>query len=101
VRKLDPGTAIGSSVEDVGAFYRALAEDRIADFEPRGHALQIPPRGLGADLVTPQVVAAARGLGLRIHVWTINDPAEMRALLDLGVDGLMSDFPARLVEVAG
>ena len=34
-----------------------------------------------------------------MHVWTINEPAEMERLLDLGVDGVMSDFPGRLAEV--
>ncbi len=100
VRKLDPGTAVGSSRDDVAAFYVALRGGGIDGLEPRGHALQIPPRVFGEDLVTPEAVDAAHRLGLRIHVWTINDPREMRELLSRGVDGLMSDFPARLVEVA-
>ena len=101
VRKLQPGTAIGSSREDVAAFYIALRDGGIDRLEPRGHALQIPPRALGEDLVTPESVDAAHRLELPIHVWTINDPREMHQLLSRGVDGLMSDFPARLVEVAG
>jgi glycerophosphoryl diester phosphodiesterase len=35
-----------------------------------------------------------------MHVWTINQEAEMNELLDLGVDGVMSDFPGLLVAVA-
>ncbi len=101
VRALDPGTAIGSSFADVAAFYQALDEDRIEGFQPLGHALQIPPAALGRDLVTREALDAAHSLGLLVHVWTVNDADEMRRLLDLGVDGLMSDFPARLVAVAG
>jgi glycerophosphoryl diester phosphodiesterase len=100
IRALEPRTALGSSRDDVIAFYTALAEERIGSHRPRGHALQIPASFLGRPLVTPESVAAASALGLHLHVWTINDPVEMRALLDLGVHGLMSDFPGRLVEVA-
>ena len=99
LRALDPGTALGSSLEDVVQFVRAGAEGRLSSFEPRGHALQVPAQALGRPLVTREFVAMARERGLLVHVWTINEPAEMRRLLELGVDGLMSDFPGLLVEV--
>ena len=100
LRALDPGTALGSSLADVAEFVRAGAEGRLESFAPRGHALQVPTHALGRPLVTPEFVAAAHARGLVVHVWTINEPAEMRRLLALGVDGLMSDFPARLVATA-
>lgn len=59
-------------------------------------ALQIPVRVSNATLVTPELLDAAHREGLAVHVWTIDDAAEMHRLLDLGVDGLMSDYPDRL-----
>jgi len=84
---------------DVLAFYLALRDGAAEAHRPLGHALQIPTSFLGQPLVTPESVAAARALGLHMHVWTINDPPEMHRLLDLGVDGLMSDVPDVLLGV--
>ncbi len=97
IRALEPGTAIGSSLGDIVAFYRAVQSGEVDRFVPRGHALQIPPNFDANSLVTEAAVAAARGLGVAMHVWTINEPGEMRRLLDAGVDGVMSDFPGRLL----
>jgi len=100
IRALEPGTALGSSLADVVAFYVAIRDGEIDRFVPKGDALQIPPN-FGADaLVTEAAVAAARSTGVAMHVWTINDPAEIRRLLDAGVDGIMSDFPGRLLTEA-
>nr|WP_218063018.1 glycerophosphodiester phosphodiesterase [Arthrobacter sp. SDTb3-6] len=53
--------------------------------------LQVPTHYKSMRLVTRRSVAKAHRLGLKVHVWTINDPAQMHRLLDLGVDGIMTD----------
>jgi len=50
-------------------------------------------------VVTRRTVAAAHARGIAVHVWTIDDPTEMERLLDLGVDGIMTDRPAVLKDV--
>lgn len=52
------------------------------------------------DLVTAELVDAAHARGLRVVPWTVNDVREMNALIDLGVDGLVTDEPALAREVA-
>jgi glycerophosphoryl diester phosphodiesterase len=50
-------------------------------------------------LVTPEAVAEAHRRGLEVRVWPVNRPAEMEALADLGVDGIFTDFPERLLRI--
>ncbi|MCM3656876.1 glycerophosphodiester phosphodiesterase [Agromyces mediolanus] len=54
-------------------------------------ALQIPERASGITLVTPGFLRALHDVGVEVHVWTVNDPLDMRRLLALGVDGLVTD----------
>jgi glycerophosphoryl diester phosphodiesterase len=54
-------------------------------------AAQVPVRYGRVRVVDRRFVAYAHRLGLQVHVWTIDDPAEMNDLLDLGVDGIMTD----------
>ncbi|MDJ0357648.1 glycerophosphodiester phosphodiesterase [Paenarthrobacter sp. PH39-S1] len=61
--------------------------------------LQVPVRYRSIHLVTPKSVTRAHELGLKVHVWTIDDPRRMHALFDLGVDGLMTDRADLLAEV--
>ena len=49
--------------------------------------------------LTPKDFAEARALGLKVLPWTVNDPSEMRRLIDLGVDGIITDYPDRLRSV--
>lgn len=53
--------------------------------------LQVPERSGSTAVVTPPTVAAAHDAGIQLHVWTIDDPADMHRLLDWGVDGIMTD----------
>ena len=57
----------------------------------RGRCAQVPARIGVVPLVDAGYLAAARRLGVRVHVWTVDDPVEMTRLLDLGVDGIMTD----------
>jgi len=63
------------------------------------HAAQVPVRQGRMTIVNERFVARAHSLGLHVHVWTIDDPAEMHRLLDLGVDGIMTDKPPVLRDV--
>jgi glycerophosphoryl diester phosphodiesterase len=56
-------------------------------------ALQLPTHMRGVRVVDARLVAVAHDAGLQVHVWTVNEPAEMTRLLDLGVDGLVTDRP--------
>jgi glycerophosphoryl diester phosphodiesterase len=67
--------------------------------KPVERAVEIGARQLAVrgDLVTPALLAAARKKDLQVVCWTVNHPAHMRLLIDAGVDGIMSDYPDRLV----
>ncbi|HEX4818475.1 MAG TPA: glycerophosphodiester phosphodiesterase family protein [Nonomuraea sp.] len=52
---------------------------------------QVPIGFRGLRVTTPPLIHTAHALGMQVHVWTINDPARMERLLDLGVDGIMTD----------
>ena len=62
-------------------------------------AAQVPVRSRGLPIVRPAVLAAAHRHGIVVHVWTIDDPAEMHRLLEMGVDGIMTDRPEVLRRV--
>jgi len=65
----------------------------------RSPCAQVPANQGRMPLVTPRFVATAHRLGVQVHVWTIDDAAEMTRLLDLGVDGIMTDRPQVLKDV--
>jgi glycerophosphoryl diester phosphodiesterase len=50
-------------------------------------------------LVTPRLLRDARARDLQIVCWTVNHPAHMRLLVEAGVDGIISDYPDRLLEL--
>lgn len=87
------------------AAYLLLPSGRLADLVTRGRvsALQIPhKRGVGPlslTVASRRLVRKAHAAGKEVHVWTIDDPQEMRVLLDREVDGLMTDRTDLLKDV--
>lgn len=62
-------------------------------------AAQVPVAMRGVTIVSRRFVDALHEHGVQVHVWTVNEPDEMHRLLDLGVDGLMTDLPEVLRDV--
>jgi glycerophosphoryl diester phosphodiesterase len=90
--------AQGACTADVVEFVRTARNGG----RPTGPAmaLQIPTEFGGRPLVTRALVDHAHAHDVQVHVWTVNDPSEMERLLDLGVDGIVTDFPARAARIA-
>ncbi len=100
VRGLSGGrVATGASRLEIAVFYLASALRLEGLLNPGYKALQVPVYYGGLTLVTRRFVEAAHACGVRVDAWTVNDPAEMHRLLDLGVDGIMTDRPSVLTAV--
>ena len=86
---------------------RGVAALRLSSYSPRAAGLvrmdagcaQVPLQLGGRALVDERFLAAAHARGLQVHVWTVDSPEDSGALLDLGVDGIMTDRPAMLREL--
>lgn len=97
--------ALGSRVctsmgpKEVAKFVAASTLKTPFNPAPTVYAAQVPVKQSGLPVVTERSVALAHKLGLHVHVWTIDDPLEIARLLDLGVDGVMSDDTRALRDV--
>jgi len=58
-----------------------------------GYSVQLPPTYGGLRVLTPSVIKAAHKQNIRVEAWTVNDAVTMRALMDLGIDGIITDHP--------
>ncbi|MEO7398720.1 MAG: glycerophosphodiester phosphodiesterase [Ilumatobacteraceae bacterium] len=67
-------------------------------FRTAGRAAQVPVRQGRLLVLTERFIATAHALGLHVHVWTVDDASEICRLIDLGVDGIMTDRPVVLRE---
>jgi glycerophosphoryl diester phosphodiesterase len=93
------GVALGAAAGDVLRFVRSALDG--SPPPPGVMALQVPASFAGQPLVTVELVRYAHAHGVHVHVWTVNDPQEMERLLALGVDGVVTDFPARMRALLG
>ncbi|GAA4858008.1 glycerophosphodiester phosphodiesterase family protein [Actinomycetospora straminea] len=65
----------------------------------RGDLAQLPVRFGAMTVIDPAMIATAHELGIEVHAWTVDRTSEMHRLLDLGVDGIMTDRPDLLRDV--
>lgn len=100
-RRECPEVATSASPSEVSRFL-AMAKTGVGDaYSPPMQALQVP-ENLGAlQVVSKEFVEAAHRRNLKVHVWTINETADMQRLIEMGVDGIMTDYPDRLLNLLG
>lgn len=99
IRHLLPAVATGASSLEV-ALVKLLPPGLLAVLGlPRADCLQVPVAAGRITVANARFIARAHRLGLPVHVWTVDDAAEMHRLLDLGVDGIMTDRTDILAEV--
>lgn len=70
-------------------------------YPPNFSAVQVPIENSGITILTRRFVNVAHARGLWVDAWTIDDPAEMQMLIDIGVDGIITDRPDVLMELLG
>ncbi len=94
-RGLDGNVLTSFSKEEAREFIGRVREGALGDYQPTGVALQVPEYHGLRRVLSPAVIEAAHRLGVEVHVWVVNEPANITRLLDWGVDGVMTDDPAR------
>lgn len=94
---LGPAVATSLGPREVFRLLRAATLGR--SFRTSADAAQVPVSFSRVTIVNRRFLRTAHRAGLEVHVWTIDEPAQMRRLLDLGVDGLMTDRPDLLRSV--
>jgi glycerophosphoryl diester phosphodiesterase len=98
-RRTCPEVATSASPSEVSKFL-ALSKTGLGEsYSPPMQALQVPRNIGGLQVVTKQFVEAAHLRNLKVHVWTVNETADMQRLIEMGVDGIMTDYPDRLLEL--
>jgi len=70
-------------------------------YNPNAFAFQIPETVGRLRIVTPHFIRRAHAHNLQVHIWTVNETADMLRLIEWGVDGLITDYPDRLKAVLG
>jgi glycerophosphoryl diester phosphodiesterase len=99
MRRALPGVATSASPREIASLRWGRGPARRIASRAGAACLQVPTTWRGRQIVTPGLIAAAHRQRMQVHVWTVDDPAEMTALLDDGVDGLITDRPDVLRDV--
>jgi glycerophosphoryl diester phosphodiesterase len=96
-RKLCPSVATSAGFAEAAMFFSLQGLRLQSIYSPSALALQVPERYGELTVVDRRFVEAAHARRMSVHVWTVNEEDDMRRLMDLGVDGIMTDDPQKLM----
>jgi glycerophosphoryl diester phosphodiesterase len=98
-RSLCPQVATSAGASEAMLFYGIQKVYLEAAYSPDAQAIQVPETLRNLRVVNRRFIEAAHARNMRVQVWTVNDVDAMQRLLNLGVDGIMTDYPRRLMEL--
>jgi glycerophosphoryl diester phosphodiesterase len=98
-RQTCPEVATSATPGEVSEFLAFYKVGLGKSYSPPMQVLQIPERIGDLQIISRDFIETARKLNLQIHVWTINETEDMSRLIELGVDGIMTDYPDRLLKL--
>lgn len=101
LRETCPQLATSAGPGDAKRFVAFRAMRLTGAISPAYHAFQLPVAYGDITVITPGLVAAAHERRVQVHAWTINDPEQMQHLIDMGVDGILTDRPDILLGLLG
>lgn len=100
-RREYPEVATVATASEARRLY-ILSKFRLGRFyQGQAKALQLPEFNGRNRVITPRFVADAHRSGTAVHVWTVNETADMARFIEMGVDGLITDYPDRLLKLVG
>lgn len=95
-RKTLPEASTSASELEIRFFFVLQLAGLAKKFRSPAVALQIPEYGSGLKVLTHRFITAAHRNNLAVHVWTVNEESDMGRLLNMQVDGIITDYPGRL-----
>jgi len=96
--RFGPSVCSGASPRDVSAL--KFGSWGVPTWSVSAKCAQVPVKEVGVTIVAPRFVTYCNARDIAVHVWTIDEEPEMRRLIQLGVNGIMSDRPSLLKRVA-
>ncbi len=96
-----PEVATASYKDEMRVMYALATLRLIGIYSPVAQAAQVPEYWGDIRVITPAFVRGMHARGIQVHAWTINEPEDMQRLLALGVDGIITNYPDRLLTLLG
>jgi glycerophosphoryl diester phosphodiesterase len=96
-----PEVSTSTTQNEVINFFARHFVGLAASYSPVAQAVQVPEYRSGIHILTPRFIKDAHSRGMDVHVWTVNDAEDMQRMIDLGVDGIITDRPDILLELLG
>jgi glycerophosphoryl diester phosphodiesterase len=96
-----PEVSTSTTQNEVINFFARHFVGLAASYSPPAQAVQVPEYRSGIHILTPRFIKDAHSRGMDVHVWTVNEAEDMQRMIDLGVDGIITDRPDILLELLG